>query len=611
MVPTPDGALLFVVAWQPDGERLLSVEIGPDGEPRGELTGGDACASIAGLTPHLPPRPSDDPADEDRAEDGGWRVEIDRRDGVSTVTAIDPSGRRVTVFHAFGTAAAAAVAAVEDGAWVAFHHNVREDRPETDLAKWIALRFVDDEGRVHAPDAPMTDRDRDREGEEQSFEFPAIAIGPDGALRIFGRGSHRFWYQDVSGSGFAPRVGLDEGIWGCRGRRVSVATLSDGHLLAARREKPGVVVERLAPPLGGRVPLRPAEVRPAVRRPTVELVDEARDPARRDGRRTLFGDIHQHSAHSDGIGTADEPYLRARYEYGDDFCALTDHESFIGKRIGPGEWAHLCRVAERHDEPGRFATLYAYEWTGRMYPGPGHKVVYMPGPGLPVISRDEVTVGAEVVARAKALGGFAVPHHVGWTGADEDGHDPVGQPVWEICSCHGCYEMADHPLGQRGERRDQMAHAMLQRGHRFGFIACSDGHGLLYHHGVARKRDPFRTGVTAVQATACTREAIMSAIRERRCYATSGVKILLDLRAADRPMGSDLGAVGRVPVRLEATGVRDIARLELVGPDGVVAASTPEARHAVLEAEVEERFVYGRVVQQDGEMAWSSPVFWG
>src|SRR5690606_12870758 len=102
------------------------------------------------------------------------------------------------------------------------------------------------------------------------------------------------------------------------------------------------------------------------------------DPAQRSGRHTYFGDIHQHSAHSDGIGTADEPYLRARHVYGDDFCALTDHESFLGKRIGPSEWAHLAAVAERHHETGHFVTLFAYEWTGRMHPGPGHKVVYLP-----------------------------------------------------------------------------------------------------------------------------------------------------------------------------------------------------------------------------------------
>ena len=42
------------------------------------------------------------------------------------------------------------------------------------------------------------------------------------------------------------------------------------------------------------------------------------------------------------------------------FAALTDHESFLGKRIGPGEWAYLQAVTERHNDPGEFATIVAY-----------------------------------------------------------------------------------------------------------------------------------------------------------------------------------------------------------------------------------------------------------
>src|SRR5204862_48122 len=162
--------------------------------------------------------------------------------------------------------------------------------------------------------------------------------------------------------------------------------------------------------------------------------------------------IHQHSAHSDGIGAADEPYLRARYAYGDDFGALTDHESFIGKRIGPGEWAYLNAITNRHDEPGVFATLLAYEWTGKKYPG------------------------------------------------------------------------------------------------------------------IGRKRDPIRCGLTAVQAKARTREAILEAIRERRCYATSGVPIYLDLRAGEHPMGSEIEVSGLTELTAVARCAAPISALALHGP---------------------------------------------
>ncbi|MCA9601815.1 MAG: DUF3604 domain-containing protein [Myxococcales bacterium] len=597
--------VLRAVAWEPGGERVLTVRLGADGSPA-EESAGDVLPAVVAFDGAGRPTAS---FDEHRAEDAGWSVCIERRGYVSSVVATLPSGRTVTVWEAHATASAPAVHVANGGAWVAFHHNLREDRVEADLAKWIALRFVDDDGRVFAPAAPMTDRDRDREGEEQSFEFPSLAVGADGAVAIFGRGSHQFWRQDASANGFDSRAPLGDGVWGCRGRRVSVIQLGDGTLLTARREKQGIDITPMPAPTGGAPRLAPADVVPGSHAPSVEIPSASLDPALRDGRRTLFGDVHQYSAHSDGIGAADEPYLRARYVYGDDFCALTDHESFIGKRIGEGEWAQLCAVAERHDEPGAFATLLAYEWTGRMYPGPGHKVVYLPPEGGPIVSRDDVPEGAELVRRVAALGGFAVPHHVGWTGADEDAHDPEGQPVWEICSCHGCYLTADHPLGGRGDLRDQMVEEVMRRGRRFGFIACSDGHGLLYHHGVGRKRDPFRCGLTAVQAEDCTREAILRAIRERRCYATSGVPILLDLRAAGAPMGSELSIDGPVEVRAEAACATDVRSLALIGPEGVIASVDGAGREATVEARVGGGWVYARVEQLDGEMAWSSPIF--
>ena len=587
------GATLHAILWDGGGEALIAIEL-------------ERRAAILALTrTDGVPSVSNDPCEVDRHATGGWRAWIERDAGSSSVWAEDPAGARTLVWRARATAAAPFVAPAGGGAWIAFHHNVREDDGAPDLAKWIALRRVEG-GRVLEPLAPMLDRDRDREGEEQSFEMPSLVAGDDGALALFGRGSHAHWRQDVSSAGFGARVRLGEGAWGCRGRWVAATRLADGALLTARRDKQGLYVERAAGPLGGAPECREAQIilQPRAHR-GVPSRPRGADPVAHEGRTTLFGDIHQHSAHSDGIGTADEPYLRARYVYGDDFAALTDHESFVGKRIGPGEWAYLSAVAGRHDEPGEFATLIAYEWTGRMYPGPGHKVVYHPQAGLPIVSRDDVPEGKALLEQVRALGGFAVPHHVGWTGA----HAPLAQPVWEICSCHGCYLHADHPLGGRGDLRDQMVEAVLRRGKRFGFIACSDGHGLLYHHGVARKRDPFRCGLTAVQARARTREAILEAIRERRCYATSGAPIYLDLRAGNAPMGSELVAGGSIRARARVVGTSKIASLALIGPEGALASADGAGDEAEVEADVGPGWVYARAEQVDGELAWSSPIF--
>jgi hypothetical protein len=609
------GAALHAVAWEPDGERLIAFHLDARGEPRGEPDPGPVRPEgIVAMSLDDPPTPTDDVDVEQRARDGGWSVHVDHDadTGASSVWCRHHDGRPVQVWRARGIAACPAIAATDGGAWVAFHHDVREDTGEPDVSKWIALRFVSDGGEVLEPAAPMTDRDRDREHVEQSFEFPTLAVGADGAVALFGRGSHNHWRQDLSSGGFSERLALSDGEWGSRGRRVAVCRLSDGALLVARRERREIAIDRLKGPRGGAPELRPARVGHGHEHghgPGPGHPRGSEDPAERYGLVTLFGDIQQHSAHSDGIGCAHEAYLRARDRYGDDFVALTDHESFLGKRTGPGEWRYLQAVADHYEAPGRFATLVAYEWTGRMHPGPGHKCVYFPTSGYPLVSRDDVPEGGDLVRRIRELGGFASPHHIGWTGCDEAGHDPEGQPLWEICSCHGCYEHADHPLGQRGELRDHMVETMLQRGHRFGFTASSDSHGLLWHHGEARKRDPYRTGLTAVQARDRSRRSVYEALVARRCYATSGAKILVDLRADGQPMGSVLRANGRVEVEVETASDAPLCSIELLGPDGVIACTQAQGERAELTARVATPWLYARITRCDGEMAWTSPVF--
>ena len=74
-------------------------------------------------------------------------------------------------------------------------------------------------------------------------------------------------------------------------------------------------------------------------------------------------------------------------------------------------------------------------------------------------------------------------------------------------------------------------------------------------------------------------------------------------------MGSELTLHGPGEAFARVVGTADIARLELVGPDGVLASIEGEGLRAELSASISSDYVYARVTQVDGEMAWSSPVF--
>lgn len=81
-----------------------------------------------------------------------------------------------------------------------------------------------------------------------------------------------------------------------------------------------------------------------------------------------FGNLHSHTACSDGTGTPEEAFRWARDSAGFDFCAITDHaEQLTAQKCGDTR-----ARADQFDADGRFAALAGFEWTGE----PAHVCVY-------------------------------------------------------------------------------------------------------------------------------------------------------------------------------------------------------------------------------------------
>jgi hypothetical protein len=550
-----------------------------------------------------------------------WQVECGPLSALRCRRIDDPTAEELepVAVDSGGTVALPALCSDgEGGAWIAWQSDVDPDEGPV-LVRWIELAHVDPQGRAAQPAREMPGVARRGQGVDQGFESPALALSAGGRLVLVGRSSQGLWRQDLGAEGWSDRRRLDEEGWACRGRRPSICA-AGADLLVATRERDGIVVRRLdlapagagedRPEFGGWEPAVPGES------------GRQSNPSRReiDGRRILFGDIHQHTAASDGTGTHAETYHRARHRYGDDIAAVSDHESFLGKRTPPGEWIETCRAADERTVPEAFVALHAYEWTGKMHPGPGHKVVYPPARGGPVLSRDdEASAESSALLReARESGALLFPHHVGWTGADAANHDSAVQSCWEIVSCHGAYERPGvGPIATRGDDKPgQFVAEMLDAGLRFGLVGGSDGHGLDWQHGICRVRDSHRTGLTAVLCERATREAVLDALRARRCYATSGAKILLWLEAAGQPMGSEIRAPAGARFRALAEGTAPLSGAAMVtrgGREIGLDFSGRELRAAGSlpppPADPGWSYWYLRVVQSDDQVAWSSPIW--
>ena len=187
----------------------------------------------------------------------------------------------------------------------------------------------------------------------------------------------------------------------------------------------------------------------------------------------------------------------------------------------------------------------------------------------------------------------------------------------EICSIHGSSEYYGCEAGIYRPKEGHFVRDALSRGYKLGIMGSGDTHDG--HPGRRTVNAPV-TGLMGVYAPELTRETVWEAFRNRRVYGTSGPKIILNFRVCDSPMGSEVKwpkSKGPVPIALRAVCCDAIERIEIIRngePVFVKGAETFDGVFALLliedpEPRVGTSWYYARVLQKDGNMAWSSPVW--
>ena len=338
-----------------------------------------------------------------------------------------------------------------------------------------------------------------------------------------------------------------------------------------------------------------------------------------------FGDIHVHSNLSPcgypNNGTLEENYQWAR-EDGWDFIAIADHDTFMSDKM----WRQSIEASEKYNDPGTFAALFAYEWTSFFY---GQMNVYSTSPKLPLCRCTDYAYDSPPklwgALRKAGVPAFSVYHHMaapGWA-TTWDYNDPEMLPLIEIYSVWRSSETPDgYCTHSRKKLAGSTARDALARGFRVGFIGGGDTHQLR----------PGTRGIAGVYAAECTREAIWEALKAKRCYATTGVNIELEFSIAGVGMGGQItftpytqDTLFPALVSARAKGTAPIKRIEVIENGEVLYCQHENFGlheveiHFQIENSVRKynpsalsnpsRYYYLRVTQEDGNMAWSSPIY--
>jgi hypothetical protein len=345
----------------------------------------------------------------------------------------------------------------------------------------------------------------------------------------------------------------------------------------------------------------------------VERIRRYRTTAGGVAYRIMRGDFHRHTEISgDGAGDGSvEDYYRYMIDVAEmDTGIIGDHNS--GDDIEYNWW----RTEKSYDVfhiRGRFTPLFGYE-RSVAFPN-GHRNVVFPERGVrtlpiePAERKGAVNSGKLVYPYLRQHRGICMEHSLATNqGTDYRDNDPQLEPLVELYQgYHTSYEYKGAPRAE-GDSRYTVIHGGY-RPEGFWWNALAKGLKL----GVQASSDHISThcSYAMIYTPDERRESIVENMRRRHAYAATD-NIILDFQVNGKLMGEE--AAGPAKLRAKIFGTDIINEVVVVRNNEFIYLQRPNTKDFSFEYEDRspkpgENYYYVRVEQEDGNLAWSSPIW--
>ncbi len=319
--------------------------------------------------------------------------------------------------------------------------------------------------------------------------------------------------------------------------------------------------------------------------------------------------------------------------------------SFESEEETPSDiWKGISAHLAEFNEDDRFITFLGLQWEGTPHTEGLRQIVYLKD-NKPILrkkdSKSNMLKKIYKIHTPKDL--FSIPSFTMSSIAPFDftNFTPEYEKVVEIYNAWGSSECTaaegnPRPITSKGkggikEQKEGSIRGALNRGYRFGFVAGGyDDRGLfasLYESDQVQ----YTPGLTAILSQVHTRDGLLQALTKRSCYATTGARMVIGFTIAKEPMGSELSTESKPGLAFNRhinsfiVGTGPIKEIEIIRCGKVFKTYTPKdytyeftvddtdpiEKHT-LEGEVEGPpfiYYYLRVIQKDGHIAWSSPIW--
>jgi hypothetical protein len=368
--------------------------------------------------------------------------------------------------------------------------------------------------------------------------------------------------------------------------------------------------------------------------------------------RVYWGYIHGHTNKSDGIRDP-ESYFNNLINSGLDFGTTTEHDHIW--ETSDDDFEELKRINERFNSKN-FVTLFGYEW-GYWYTGYGDTCIYFSEPKLPILRSDNNKYNSieKLTNRLRPLKDkvLLIAHHTALRPGyrNWDHFDNTIERLVEIYSTWGNQEYSHkegNPLPPRYkffgngkfapkkgpiiEKRGSFVQDALIRGYKLGFTAGGDDHFGLYPSGPFNPNNGlYPSGIMAIWSKNLNRESLWNALLNRKCYGTTGPRVIIEFGIDNSFMG-DILDVDTVPTTLQSRTIKlkiisplniemvEIIRNNKLFTSQIVKSKSFESefldsdyfqRVCQLHYDKKEKFIfyYPRIHLSNNNMAWASPIW--
>jgi len=343
-----------------------------------------------------------------------------------------------------------------------------------------------------------------------------------------------------------------------------------------------------------------------------------------------FGNIHAHSSYSDGNQDSatslmtkplqDFNYARASQHI--DFYGISEHNHYSAGMTNPANFHRGIADANTANVDGSFVALYGMEWG--VISGGGHVIVYgydsligwdINDYDVYVAQDDYASLWRKINEKPGAFAYLAHPQ-----ASDYDNLFTTASGV-----------MADNAIVGMAARSGPAAstNSSYSNPSSGNYIArYNDALKRGYHLGVGLDHDTHNSvfgrqsaGRLVVLAPALTRADILDALRNMRFYSSDDWNLKVNFSIAGQPMGSSITHTGTPVITVSATDadLENVSNISLYygvpgsGSNATLltsATNTANLSYTHALANNATCYYYARVTQADGNIAWTSPIWY-